>query len=409
MNNDFQFIYLQKFKSNTVMKKIIITLAMLVAVGAYAQKVNRTTAFNYHKEGKLDKAKEYIDKASENPETATDARTWFYKGNIYLDIFMSPIDKYKGLDPDPLNVSYQAYTKALQFDAKKEYEAEIASRMPILAERFFNEGASNYNNKNYTASMAFFQKAYDIYKVAGQNDTTSLYYLAISAEMADNNEVARNALDQLIKMDYKNPNIYASMSSLVMKTEKNDKKAMEYITVGRQKFPDDFSLIIAETNFFLATDQTEKALANLQLASQKDTTNPTIFFAIGAKYNELADDTLKKPEERASLYERAESAYIRSIRLDPNYFDANYNMGALFVNKASDIIKRANQLPLSAEKEYNQLKLEADNMLKNALPYLEKSHQLKPEDRPTMASLKEIYTRLQMYDKLKDINTKLGG
>jgi hypothetical protein len=46
-------------------------------------------------------------------------------------------------------------------------------------------------------------------------------------------------------------------------------------------------------------------------------------------------------------------------------------------------------------------------MLQNSLPYLEKSLELMPDDVNTMVSLKEIYTRLGMTDKLKNIDAKL--
>ena len=42
--------------------------------------------------------------------------------------------------------------------------------------------------------------------------------------------------------------------------------------------------------------------------------------------------------------------------------------------------------------------------LKNLLPYLEKALELMPDDVNTMVSLKEIYTRLGMTEKLKMID-----
>ena len=44
---------------------------------------------------------------------------------------------------------------------------------------------------------------------------------------------------------------------------------------------------------------------------------------------------------------------------------------------------------------------------RECLPYLEKALELQPDDRSTMISLKEIYTRLKMYDELKVIDAKL--
>jgi len=54
------------------------------------------------------------------------------------------------------------------------------------------------------------------------------------------------------------------------------------------------------------------------------------------------------------------------------------------------------------------LKEKADKLLETSLPYLQKAHEINPSDRNTMISLKEIYTRLKKYDKLKEINAELG-
>jgi tetratricopeptide (TPR) repeat protein len=107
-------------------------------------------------------------------------------------------------------------------------------------------------------------------------------------------------------------------------------------------------------------------------------------------------------------FEKAESAYKEAIVLNPDYFEANYNIGALYVNKAADIQTKANDLPLDALKEYDIEKAKADDLLNKSIPYLERALELNPSDVNAMVSLKEIYTRLGMTEKLKWINEKLG-
>ncbi|MDD5695616.1 MAG: hypothetical protein PHD61_09995 [Bacteroidales bacterium] len=102
----------------------------------------------------------------------------------------------------------------------------------------------------------------------------------------------------------------------------------------------------------------------------------------------------------------AEKSYLDAIRLDENYYDANYNLGALYVNKVASIVEIANALPLG-DPGYDPLKKQADEMLLKAIPYLEKAASLNPEDKNALISLKEIYARLGMFDKLKEVNDKL--
>ena len=140
------------------------------------------------------------------------------------------------------------------------------------------------------------------------------------------------------------------------------------------------------------------------MATEKDTANPTVFFALGTIYDNISNDTLKSEKVREETFRLAIDAYKSAIKLSPNYFEPNYNLGALYVNKAATINDFANKLPLDAEVQYKKLKTEADQLLEIATPYLEKAIELQPNDVNTLYSLKQIYARTNKTDKLKAIN-----
>lgn len=395
---------------------------MVMSTALFAQNSAVQSAFNYQKNGKLDKAKEYIDNAVEHEKTIGDPKAWYYRGNIYIDIYNSPLELFRQLDPDALNVAYQSYTKALELDSKNAYTDEIVSKMPGLGELFFNEGARQYNAgieaqnnldtlgavKSFGQSVSAFEQAYEIYTQAGINDTTTIFYISVAAELAGDYGKAKEKLVQLVAMQYPKPTIYSSLAGIYYEQDKDVNKAIEIYAQGRDRFPNDLNLLLMETNLFLAEAMTEKALNNLQEAARIDTTNATIFFAIGAKYNEVVDDTTKTDEMRKDAFDKAVVAYMRSIELKPDYFDPNYNIGALYVNKASNVITVANELPIEEQKKYDAMMEEANGYLTTCLPFLEKAHELQPDDVSTMVSLKEIYTRLGMMDKMKEMDAKLG-
>ncbi len=403
------------------MKKVALIITFVISVGVALSQPDVVNAYNYHNAGKLDKAKASIDKAIVNPKAIDEAKTWFYRGNIYIDIYRSPDSVYRNLDQDALDKAYEAYKKATELDVKKQYQLDILQRMPIVAEGFFNNGASKYNKgmaslteSDTTTAITYFDKAvksfenaFFIYEESGKTDTAIIYYVSVAAELGQNYTKAKESLGKLIEMDYPEAGIYSSMGNIYYKQDKNIEKALYYFALGREKYPDNLNLILNETNIYLAEGETEKALDNLKLAAKIDESNPTVFFAIGAKYNEIADDTLRSAEMREDAFLNAAEAYKKSVGLNPDYFDPNYNMGALYVNKAASLIDIANKLPLSEQKKYDELKAQADGFLTNSLPYLEKAHELQPSDRSTLISLKEIYTRLSMIEKLKEIDAKL--
>lgn len=404
------------------MKKFAFILTLFIfASTAFSQNSKVVSAYNYHNAGKLDKAKKAIDEAIVNEKTIGDAKAWFYRGNIYVDIYRSADENYKNLDPDALNVAYESYNKAIELDDKNKYKDDILKFMPVLGEAYYNDGANKYNDgmqsaaTDSAASVASFQKsvnsfenAYEIYSQSGINDTATIYYISVASELAHDYPKAKINLQKLIDMNYKEASVYTSLGNIYFNQDKDVDKALAVYAEGRTKFPMDLNLLLNETNLFLAEGMTDKALNNLKTAAEIDKENPTIFFAIGAKYNEVVDDTTKTAEVRNAAFEDAIVAYARAIELRTDYFDPNYNMGALYVNKASALIEIANKLPFEEQEKYDKLKTEADSYLNKSLPYLEKAHELQPEDMSTMISLKEIYIRLKLNEKLESINKEIG-
>jgi tetratricopeptide (TPR) repeat protein len=392
------------------MKKFaMIVFGLMMVTGVYCQSNQRTAAFNHLRYNRLDKAQEAIDKAIEHPKTINDARTWFYRGNVYLAIRLTDEEQYMNLDPKPLEKAYQSYIRALELDEKQEHLIEINERMIVVAEQYFNDGVNFYNiaferfnNEGktegvvnaYKEAATSFELSGDINSRLGVMDTVAYYYSAQSAFYAEEFEVAKKYFSNLKQLNYLEPSIYRFLSE-IYKAENDTTMALNMVQSGREIFPEDLNLIIEETNIYLNSNQQDKALALLQLAVKKDDTNPTLFFAIGTNFDEMGN------------FEEAEKNYLKAIELDPEYFDPNYNLGALYVNKAIEFMEEANTLPLSEETKYNDLKEKSDELLQNSIPYLSKADELNPDDVLVLRTLRDIYARLGMLDKLKEIDERL--
>jgi tetratricopeptide (TPR) repeat protein len=379
------------------MKKFVVLLITVMAFsGIYAQPNNVVAAFNYLNRGKLDKAKEAIDKATEHAKTMNDAKTWFYSGNVYLSIQLTDEEAYKNLDPDPLDKAYADYRKSLELDTKHEYSDQVKDRIQVCAEQYFNKGVTDYNEQNYKAASEAFAKSAMIRQEVGATDTISAFYAGQSAYLAQDYATARKYMNQVKELKYGDPAVYSILAN-IYKVEGDTTSAIAVINEGRHVYPEDYSLIIDAANLYLATGQSQEALDVLNIAIEKDKTNPSLFFAVGTIYDKMGN------------FEKARDMYVSAIGVDPNYFDANYNLGALYFNKAVEVITEAGNLPLNETAKYDQMMAEGKVMMEKALPYLEKADSIQESDQITLQTLKEIYTRLGMMDKVKGINERLNN
>lgn len=388
------------------MKKNILLLVFILFAGmTFAQmKKDRTSAYNYWQKGELLKAKEYIDKATAYPEAATDAKVWYYKGGIYLDIQIRP--EFKILAPDALSVAYDSYVKSKELDVKDEYKGEIALRMQTIGGQLFNEGITYFQANDTENALKNFEKAIGIGKDNNIVDTLAIYGSALCYEKKGDKAKAISVYGELVKIEMNEKSIYSSLAMLYKDNNEFD-KAAQTIEEGLVRYPGDNDLIITQANLYISTNQHEKALKSLKIAQEKEPGNTSIQYALGVTYDLLKNDSLLPRSERDRYFNEAVSAYEATLKLDPNFFDALFNLGVLFFNKGGDVINNANKLPLDKTKEFNDMMAEGNNYLNKALPYFESGEKINPDDRQLLISLKEIYTRLNMMDKLKIVNAKL--
>ena len=444
------------------MKKItVLFITIFLAFSSvFSQPAKVTSAWNYLKNQQYDKAKENIEEAIKNEKTMALAKTWFFRGNIYLNIYLLNHTSNKGisegmtketvlkkmrkpvatrtiqvdnenmeqiefkddedyklfvnfknnevyswskegpftaLDSGALEIAYDSYQKAIELD-KEISDTYIVPMSPmiglyIIGQQHFNEGVIFFNEKKFSDALYAFEKSAKINEIFGIKDTLATYYAANSAVLAKQNNKAKKYYSKLISLDYRSPEIYSQLAN-IYRDESDTLKALKTITLGRKRFPDDFSIFITETNIYISTGQIQKAQENLTLAVKKDSTNKVIYYNIGANYDFMHN------------IEQAEKAYLKAISLDSVYFAAIYNLGAMLYNNGVELIKQADTIP-PGNNNYDKILAEGNNYFNKAKPYLERANEIQPNDIETLTSLRSIYTRLKMMDKLKEINQKL--
>jgi len=395
------------------MKKIaILAILCLFAVDmASAQKREVNKAKRNLNRGNLDVALGHINNAINDPSTKDDAATWVINTKILLEVAATEDEAYQGLVEEPLNKAYEAILKAEELDDDKANILEIQQTKLVLSESFFNSGAIAYNENKYEKASSYFMNSYDIGESFGSMDTSTLYNAGLSAEIAGLDDIAYDAYVRVEEMQYDQPYLYSSLTSLALKKEETE-EAEKWIKKGRERYPDNLDLIFSEANVYLTSGNIPEARRVLQLAIERDPENANLHYAFAVNYDQMSKDTLYSKEERHFAYEEAIKSYKKAIELQPDYFDAIYNLGALYFNEGiqffveadnilregytNDNLKKASELEAKSKEVWSE----------NAQPYLEKSMDLIDEESPNyeivLRSLRELYMRTGQQEKLEE-------
>lgn len=427
------------------MKKYAFLLILLVGYSAWAQEkpLISSAIIAIDRNNNLSEAKKYIDQAQEiissKPLTEIKAKDlskfYFYKGKINYRIYQSEDPAISELDAQALDKALEGFLDLIEFEAQsgsERYSKDSKEQLQYVANDFARRGIGKSEGQDFMGAYEDFLKTYEIKKEAGMLDTAMLYNASV---MAQNGKMYDKALDlnqQLLKMGYKGvtfsatdaatgeetvfpsgsmmnkmvnsgkytdpkvegdvrPDLYVAVAALALETG-DTALYEETVLKGRQIFPNNPALLRSELSIFLQKEEYDKALVNLEEAVKNAEGEDKVIMY----YNKgvILQNEMNRIGEALQAYEKA-------LALDSNYSDALYMTSIIYIDSANAIGKRMNNLPLSANKQYEKLKKDQQTVFEEALPYLERAYATNPEDKQVITALRQVYRALRMYDKAK--------
>ncbi|MDQ3535404.1 MAG: tetratricopeptide repeat protein [Bacteroidota bacterium] len=374
------------------MRKITLSLILIFSVFfAFAQNSNVNKAVSFEQKGDLAKAKEAIDQAVNHDKTKNKGKTWFTKGTIYEAIASS--EEYNNLHEDPLQEAVEAFQKAKELEKENStYHVFATERIEALWGTYLNHGAEAYQNEDYAKAYEEFTKAASI----KPEDTTAYLYGGIAAQQNNQYDEALKSFYKLTELGYDEIDIYNTIIYLERTHNEDNDKALEVVRTAREKHPDNKELLKEEINILITTEKVDEARAKLEEAVQAEPDNPSLYYNLGYLH-----DATKNKDEAIRNYEKA-------IEIDPNHFESNFNIAVNHYNNAAEILKKANDMDLKTyQKDGKKLEEQAKENFEKALPYLEKSRTLQPEDPTVLSTLQTVYTQLKMDEKAEEIAQQL--
>lgn len=384
---------MQKSKLYTV---VFVLLAGLAFVGFQCSSTEMTSAKLYIQQKNYDKALDALQKeVAKNPNSA---EGYYYLGYVYGE-------------KDDYGKMIDAFDKSLSIS--NEYKSQIDDQQKYFWANLFNRGVSYYqkgvNSTNEDSSKIFFDKSINMFEYAAklEPDSADTYKnLAFVYMGAGENEKAIEPLQKLIKLEqsldgykylgeiYYNQGIilknqYASSHNAEDSVNAigNFNKAIDVLQEGRKIFPDNPELLLTLSNSYINANKVDIALSTFKEGVEKDPSNQYYRYNYGVLLLGKND------------YEAAAEQFKKAIDLDPEYQNAIYNLAVTYVKWGTTINKQAEDNGEMDNTEYKE-------KYQQALPYLEKSVELQPDDAPTWELLGKVYTVLDMKDDAQNAFNK---
>jgi len=322
----------------------------------------------------LNSAKVSIDKAAVHPKTAALPETFAIKGAIYAALAYRSQDDASVSTP-LFATGEDALKKAKELDTKGESKKFIDDGTLYLIRYKQDAGIKAYQAQKYSVAYDDFL----FYRNARPDDTTAIYLTGLSAAASQNYEEAIANYSKLIKTKYsKNPDVYSDLS-LIYLQKKDTVAALKTVAEGSEKFPSNTKLSEREIKLNLQTGHHAAVITKLEKAIANDPKNKTLYYYAGLAYSATKD------------YPKAEAAYRKAVEIDPGYFDASLNLGALLLQPAISLYNAAQKLDVKKQKEYDADMAQVATLLAAAKDVVLHTVDLDPKSYDALVNLKNYY------------------
>lgn len=375
----------------------------------------------------LNQAVELIMYTAKDEKMKTDPEVWNVMGDIYsayleLDYKNSLMDEnYRPQHLQEANKAYMAYKKGYEVAEKSRDQDDALAGMAGLIQSMSNSGITVLQAGDQMGAYNIFRNVLDIHELLQEHEKDSplndpeamnnqLFLAGYAALLAEQYELAKPYYEQLKANDYDDPSLYEGLFKI--KSQEDPEGAEAILSEGREKYPDDLSLLYAEINAALKNNEIASLESKLKEAINKDPNNVSLYTTTGSVYDRLFQEMMDADTVKANMYFDSAKVYFeKALELNPDNVDAIYSIGALYYNKAAqgtqELQALADDLTAAGMKKYDAKKLEVDQIFDKALPYFQKAERVNPSDRNTLIALKEIYARKNKMDIADEFTRRL--
>lgn len=371
----------KKLNNMILLRKLLgVILGCFITSFAYSQSevlkdvVNNLAYFNEQKDLKyLAEAKKAVDKSIQTRSDSSNLTK-----NVYKTVVYASIAYQDSLNTLKLPANFQEsvndlITKVSTNSKKFKFDTEIAYAKRCLSNSYIRSAFVELKKYDFAAGLALFKKA----QVLTPNVPALNVYMAYTYEKLGKLRDAVKYYDDLIKSDIKLEYVQTAVN--LYKTLGDTTQALNMIKKGREVYPKNKTLLFEEANIY---NNKKDYVALRKLLNELVTAEPNdadIMFLTASCYDYLNE------------YEEAESFYLKAIEINGNNYDPIYNLGILYLKMA----------------ELNKGSGGTEENLNRSKQWLEKAHEIAPNDINGLKVLKVLYAETGNNDQLDKVNNQL--
>jgi Tfp pilus assembly protein PilF len=347
----------------------------------------------YFKAGDYVNAKKEIELAIALPANANNTKAWLCRSEVNALLYSNNPKENQG----SLEIAYMSVMKASSLDSKKELIKDIATQIKLLSTLYYNKGSNDYNNLKYTYALLSLERSAELGNLLSPSITNPeiYYFIGMAAQLSNNTLKAKKYFSQLIDQNCTKIEVYTYLAD-IYKNEKNNSSAIEVYKKGINVFPNSsYQLYVNIVKLYLSLGNTNEAIDYLNKGIAQYPNQEDLNFMKAGLNSQLKEDG------------QAMEGYKKTLELNPNHLEANYNLGIMYYNSSINHLKTADSYINSNSQKYNSEKDIYLNEIKKAIPFLEKAHKLDGSNKNTVLCLLDIYKRLQRKEQYNNLKTEL--
>ena len=408
-------------------KHLILAALVLISAGCFAQKnpaTKKAKSYMLSESPDFGAARASIAEALEQEPTA---ETYYWAGMIgYKEVMLQNYNQMMGQSADvaaagaAAEESYEYWLKADELAQvpvlnKKGVEVPTDPKMrgkiaKMMLEYYKNQELVKYGvhlneSRDYAGAFKAFKMHVEMPDLPMMQDpkiqkemprdTTYIqykYYAAIFAVQSEMHEDAIALLEQLKDGEYEaistNQFLYQEYVNV-----KDTVKFLETLQNAVVRFPQEPWFLQNLINYYIFTGQEQTAIDYLAQAIERE---PNV-----AQYHLIKGNL----DENQGNYEAALADFDAALAIDPKMADAMAGKGRVYYNQAVKLNEAAANI--MDNKEYKKALDEMNEVFRQSLPFFEKAHEMAPEERSYIQTLKGLYYRFGMEDKENEMKALL--